>query len=100
MEKAKEYWLSIWEAGIPATEPLNDLVKDKHRGAWRKLMGHFNAGRAYYVTTAYKPVDEDGIPPRENESDVILVILTYDVPSEKEQEALQKYWKAYYQAKG
>lgn len=100
VEKAKEYWTSIWEAGSPATETLNEFVKDKHRGAWRKLMGHFNAGRAYWVTTAYKPVDEDGIPTRDNESDVILVIPTYDIPSEKEQQALQKYWEAFYLAKG
>ncbi|SMO33322.1 hypothetical protein SAMN06265379_10197 [Saccharicrinis carchari] len=100
VEKAKEYWASIWEAGIPATEPINEFVKDKHRGAWRKLMGHFNAGRAYWVSNAYKPEDEDMLPTRQNESDVILVIPTYDLPSEAEQKALQKYWGTYYLAKG
>ncbi|MGQ1785142.1 hypothetical protein [Saccharicrinis sp. GN24d3] len=100
VEKAKEYWINIWQAGIPATEDLNEFVKNKHRGAWQKLMGHFNAGRSYYLTTAYKPVGEDLIPPRESESDVILVISTYNLPSEAHQDALKKYWAAFYLAFG
>ena len=48
IEKARAYWSEIWQAGKPSDASLETYVKDKHRGAWKKLMGIFNAGRSFF----------------------------------------------------
>ena len=95
--RARNYWSSVWRAGTAANSAMESLVRDKRIGAWQKLMGHFNAGRAHWVTEAHKPQNTQP-PPRNNASDLILIIVTDDPPSAAHQTALQVYWAAAYLA--
>ena len=95
--RARNYWASVWRAGTAANAALETLVRNKTLGAWQKLMGQFNAGRAYWVTEAHKPQNA-APPPRNAASDQILVIVTDTPPSAAEQTALQAYWAAAYLA--
>lgn len=98
IEKAKSYWTTIWQAGKSADASLDSFVRDKKRGAWRQLMGVFNAGRAYWITEHFMPLNNEDIPIRNKETDVILVIPCDEVPEAMQQQALQDYWWAFYLA--
>jgi hypothetical protein len=97
--RARNYWSAVWRAGSPANAAMEDQVRKKRLGAWQKLMGHFNAGRAHWVTTEHQPQNADS-PPRHNASDQILVIPTDTPPSPADQQALEVYWEAAYRAAG
>lgn len=100
IEKAKAYWTTIWQAGKSTDNALDAFIKNKHRGAWRQLMGVFNAGRAFWISEKYLPVNKDELPVRSRETDVILIIPTDDAPDASQQQALQKYWTSFYLARG
>ncbi|MGH8196272.1 MAG: hypothetical protein ACREQ8_18030 [Woeseiaceae bacterium] len=97
--RARNYWAAVWRAGTAANAAMEPLVRDKRLGAWQKLMGQFNAGRAHWVTETHKPQNVEP-PPRSSASDQILVIVTDSPPSPAEQTALQTYWTAAYLAGG
>ena len=95
--RARNYWSAVWRAGSPANAAMEELVRDKRLGAWQKLMGHFNAGRAHFVSTQHAP--HNGTPPpRHSASDQILVIPVDTPPTPPEQLALETYWEAAYRA--
>ena len=52
-------------------------------------MGLFNAGRAYWITTQYRPTNEADIPARSSVADRILVIPTDAPPDAATQDALE-----------
>ena len=63
-------------------------------------MGLFNAGRAYWITTQYRPANEADIPERTSLADRILVIPTDAPPDAATQDALETYWEAVLRAAG
>lgn len=94
------YWTAVWKAGAAGSEAVEGLVRDKRMGAWRKLMGAFNAGRAHWLTTRIRPQNEADIPGRNLRSDRIFVIPTDDPPPPAVQDALKVYWEAVFRAAG
>ena len=91
--RAQNYWATVWAAGEPATPELEPFVRDKRVGAWRKLMGSFNAGRAHYVTTQYQPTNPADVPARNAETDVLPVIVSVG-PAPATKNAIAAYWQA------
>jgi hypothetical protein len=98
--RAQNYWTALWKAGTAANDSVQSFVDDKRRGAWRTLMGIFNAGRAYWITTKYRPANEADIPARTHVEDRILVIPTDAPPDGPTQDALEAYWEAVLRAAG
>ncbi|REL33838.1 hypothetical protein DYD21_10560 [Rhodohalobacter sp. SW132] len=98
LQQIKNYWISIWKAGKPGNDAIRSYVKEKEIGAWRKLMGFFNAGRSYWLTQQYKPVNteqnnNDKKPKRNTESDILLVVPTEELPATEVRDALSQYWQ-------
>jgi len=100
VSRAKSYWTAVWKAGTAGNEAVQSFVDDRRRGAWRALMGLFNAGRAYWITIRFRPTNEAEIPERTNVSDRILVIPTGAPPDSATQTALKEYWGAVTRAAG
>ena len=98
--RVRSYWTALWKAGTAADASVRPHVQDLRRGAWRALMGLFNAGRAYWITTQYRPVNEAEIPARHTLSDRILVIPTDAPPAPAARAALEAYWEAVLRAAG
>jgi hypothetical protein len=98
--RARNYWTALWKAGTAANDSVKAFVDDKRRGAWRTLMGIFNAGRAYWITTKYRPTNEADVPARTHVEDRILVIPTDAPPDGATQAALETYWEAVLRAAG
>lgn len=98
--KARNYWTNLWKTGAAGNEGLESFVQDKEKGAWRELMGIFNAGRAYWIKENYLPVNAGDIPVRNSETDKILVIPTEELPDAAIQDALKIYWSAVFLANG
>ena len=98
--RARNYWTALWKAGTAGHSSVRSFVDDKRRGAWRTLMGLFNAGRAYWVTTQYRPTNEADIPVRNHVEDRILVIATDAPPDAATQDALEAYWERVSRAAG
>jgi hypothetical protein len=93
--RARSYWTALWQAGEPADADVATWVHDQRRGAWRRLMGTFNAGRAYWITGRYRPLNEADMPQRAALSDRILVIPTDEpLPAQPVRDALAAYWEA------
>ena len=67
-----------YPVAIPSVlgKDVEAFVRGKRIGAWRKLMGLFNAGRAYWITDQYRPENEAEMPQRNSLSDRIFVIPT------------------------
>lgn len=100
VERARDYWTSRWKAGNAVDPSLETFVHNKARGAWRELMGIFNAGRAYWIEQHYVPVNAGDIPERNSETDTILVVRTEALPAASVQDALRAYWSAVWMAAG
>jgi hypothetical protein len=98
--RARSYWTALWKAGTAGNDTVKAFVDERRRGAWRALMGLFNAGRAYWITTEYRPTNDADIPVRNNLSDRILVIPTDAPPDAATQDALEVYWEAVLRAAG
>jgi hypothetical protein len=100
VKQARRYWTSVWKAGKAGNPDLESYVQDRVIGAWRELMGLFNAGRAYWIIEHYQPENAGEIPERNKQGDRILVIPTEDLPQASIQEALSDYWQAVFLANG
>ncbi|CCQ90843.1 conserved hypothetical protein [Nitrospina gracilis 3/211] len=100
LNKAQSYWINLWMAGTAGNDAVQPFVMDKKRGAWRELMGVFNAGRAYWIKENYLPVNAADIPQRNSDGERILIISTEDLPDETTRAALQNYWSAVFLANG
>ena len=98
--KAQNYWTNRWKAGKAGNETIKPFIHNKEKGAWRELMGILNAGRAYWITQNYRPVNGDDIPERNSENDVLLIIPTEELPDQTTQDALKDYWGAIVLANG
>lgn len=98
--RARLYWTALWKAGTAGSDEVRPFVDGKRRGAWRALMGLFNAGRAYWVTTRYRPTNEADLPVRTSLADRLLVIPTDAPPDAPRQAALKTYWEAVLRAAG
>jgi hypothetical protein len=100
LKKAQNYWIDRWKAGTAGSEDLKSYVRDKEKGAWRELMGIFNAGRAHWILANYLPVNADDIPVRNGETEIILVIPVEELPDEATRDALRVYWSSIFLANG
>jgi hypothetical protein len=98
--RARNYWTALWKAGTAGNGDVQSFVDEKRKGAWRALMGLFNAGRAYWITANYRPANEAAIPERVSLDDRILVIPTDAPPDAATQDALTVYWEAVLRAAG
>ena len=98
VKEVRNYWSMIWEAGQSTEENLITLIKNKKKAAWKNLAGSFQAGRAYWLTENYQPVNLNELPDRTSKTDIILTIPVEDMPSSAE--AIITYWKAYWEAAG
>jgi hypothetical protein len=100
LRKARNYWINLWKAGTAGNEDLEPFIRDRRKGAWRELMGIFDAGRAYWIEKNYQPTNAGDIPVRNSETDRILVIATEKLPDTTVQNAIKDYWKAVFHANG
>ena len=98
--KVKKYWTNLWKAGKATNEEVGPFIQNKEKGAWRELMGVFNAGRSYWITKKYHPEKPDDIPKRNSESDVLLIIPTEQLSEDVPQDAIKNYWKAIFLSNG
>lgn len=98
--KIRSYWISRWKTGAATTDALKSFVRNKDIGTWKMLMGSFNAGRAYWLTQNYQPVNAAEIPVRSNESTIHLIIPTEVLPAAAQVNPIKDYWKAAFLAKG
>lgn len=102
IRNAKSYWQTIWAAGVPQDEQnegVKDFIKNQVQAAWRGLTGTLQAGRAYWITQNYLPLNlEQEVPQRASKQDLILVIPTENAPTPDEKTALQHYWTDFYLA--
>lgn len=98
--RARHYWTGLWEAGSAGHAGVEHAVRVERIGAWRELMGVFNAGRAYWITEHYRPLNEADIPVRAAESDRFFVIPTDEPPATAVAAALGGYWVAMFKARG
>ena len=96
----RNYWSTVWSAGSSGNEDHQAIIKEKRKAAWRALAGNLQPGRAYWVTTQYKPLNEADLPPRTGEDEMILIIQAEDLPSQSEQQKLGDYWKKIWLANG
>lgn len=100
LTKAKNYWTNRWKAGKAGDETVKPFIQNKEKGTWQELMGTLNAGRAYWITQNYHPVNADDIPERNSEDDVLLIIPTEELPDQTVQSTLKNYWEAVFLANG
>lgn len=100
LNQIKNYWVSIWKAGTAGNDSVKTYVEEKKIGAWRKLMGIFNAGRSYWITQHFEPLNNDQIPVRNGESDIFLIIPTDELPDTASRDALKQYWEDIFVARG
>ncbi|MEM7372559.1 MAG: hypothetical protein AAF587_28320 [Bacteroidota bacterium] len=117
-DNAQDYWQRIWKAGrrlephVAGEEGLQAYIANQKKGAWKGLVSTTQAGRAYWITEEYTPIDpalpepdnrfrEDMIPIRTSIEELILVIPAFGaLPSVADQQALQTYWTTVIKAEG
>ncbi|GEM_PF-448858 len=97
IKKLQDYWSIIWSAGKSNDSDLEDFITKQKKAAWKLLAGTLQAGRAYWLTQNYEPVNLADLPIRDGQSDIILSISTQEIPPESE--AIKNYWKAFLEAK-
>jgi hypothetical protein len=98
--RARHHWTARWEAGRAGHPDVESQVRDLNLGAWRELMGVFNAGRAYWITEHYVPLNEADLPVRLAATDRLFVIPTDEPPPTATAAALVAYWEAAFKARG
>jgi len=87
VKNAVSYWNRLWQAGG---------VEGDERAAWRTLVSSHGSGRAAYIISQYKPVNEADKPVKVKKTDIILVISSPVVPDN----AWRDYWTALLKAAG
>lgn len=87
VDNAVAFWAAVWRAGGDQT---------LERAAWRELVAAHGAGRAGYLVRQYLPLNLGDKPPKDADSDVLLIIPAGGpLP-----EAAATYWKAMWKANG
>jgi hypothetical protein len=85
VKNAQEFWAGIWRAG--GDEALE-------RAAWRELVASHGSGRASWIVSQYRPLNDVDKPTRDNEADVLLVVISSGpLPAET-----AAYWTAIWRA--
>jgi hypothetical protein len=62
---ARVFWAAVWRAGG---------VEELERAAWRDLVASHGVGRAGWIVREYVPLNPGDKPPRDSESDILLII--------------------------
>ena len=89
---ARTYWAAVWSAGGDEAGL---------RGAWKVLVAGQGAGRSFFVTQAYAPLNAADQPePPATGPWVILSITTQTPLVDPELTALRTYWTAVWRAGG
>lgn len=76
---------------------IDPAVETRQRTAWKDLAGFYGSGRAHWIVQQVLPL-KAVIPAPAASEDVCLMITTTGLPAPDDQEALETYWKAYYEA--
>ena len=63
---ARKFWGAVWRAGGDET---------LERAAWRDLVAAHGSGRSSWIVRTYVPLNPGDKPHRDNESDILLIIL-------------------------
>jgi hypothetical protein len=84
---AQTFWAGIWRAGGDET---------MERAAWRGLVASHGSGRAGWIVSQYRPVNEGDKPVRDAATDILLIVIaSAPVPAE-----VVAYWIAAWRAGG
>jgi hypothetical protein len=83
VKNAALYWSRLWQAGG---------VEADERAAWRTLVSSHGSGRAAYIISQYKPVNEADKPVKADKKDMLLVMSSPVLPDAAAQLAWNDYW--------
>jgi hypothetical protein len=88
ISNTRVYWTNIWKAGGADSEK---------RAAWQALVKSHGAGRAYWLSQLFKPLNPAEEPVRAD-GDYILVIVSEQPLPTAEKPFVQQYWQAVFNA--
>lgn len=88
VRSVRRYFAQLWRAGDDEVE---------QRAAWRNLAASHGTGRALWIISQYRPLNENEQPERPAGT-VILVIVTDAPLPAAEREAAERYWRAVWRA--
>lgn len=85
---ARIYWTNIWKAGG---------IDAEKRAAWQSLVKSHGAGRAYWLSQLFQPMNP-GDEPVKASGDHILVIASEQALPTAEKPPVRQYWQAVFSA--
>ncbi|MER0171831.1 MAG: hypothetical protein DU489_14775 [Nitrosomonas sp.] len=88
ISNTRVYWTNIWKAGGADSEK---------RAAWQALVKSHGAGRAYWLSQLFKPLNLTE-EPLKADGDYILVIVSEQPLPAAEKPFVQQYWQAVFNA--
>ncbi|MDE2389482.1 MAG: hypothetical protein KGN35_10465, partial [Betaproteobacteria bacterium] len=88
ISNTRVYWTNIWKAGG---------VDSEKRAAWQALVKSHGAGRAYWLSQLFKPLNLAEEPVKAD-GDYILVIVSGQPLPAAEKPVVQQYWQAVFNA--
>ncbi|TXI37919.1 MAG: hypothetical protein E6Q59_07195, partial [Nitrosomonas sp.] len=88
ISNTRVYWTNIWKAGG---------IDSEKRSAWQALVKSHGAGRAYWLSQLFKPLNLTEEPVKAD-GDYILVIVSEQPLPEAEKPFVQQYWQAVFSA--
>lgn len=88
ISNTRVYWTNIWKAGGADSEK---------RAAWQALVKSHGAGRAYWLSQLFKPLNLAEEPVKAD-GDYILVIVSEQPLPAAEKPFVQQYWQAVFNA--
>lgn len=89
LKNIQAFWIAMWKAGG---------WEDQQRAAWRSLVQAVGTGRASWLLSQYKPVNEGDHPSKADPHDLLLIFAKDPSLSAAEEGAAQTYWSAYWLA--
>lgn len=97
IKQIQQYWSIVWAAGQSNDPELQSYIANQKKGAWKLLAGSIQAGRAYWLTENYLPLNQGDLPVRNSASDLRLIIAAEEIPATNE--AILGYWISFVKAK-
>ena len=88
ISNTRVYWTNIWKAGGADSEK---------RAAWQALVKSHGAGRAYWLSQLFKPLNLTEEPIKAD-GDYLLVIVSEQPLPAAEKPIVQQYWQAVFNA--
>ncbi|MBX3617851.1 hypothetical protein [Nitrosomonas sp.] len=88
ISNTRVYWTNIWKAGG---------IDSEKRAAWQSLVKSHGAGRAYWLSQLFKPLNLTEEPVKA-EGDYLLVIVSEQALPAAEKPFVQQYWQAVFNA--